>query len=487
MEKIFSFFKKNMVSVILIVIIIIILSKLKKNKEDFSTTDQVLGLCSDGIGGKVYKDYTKTDCLNWDDNSKQYKNNDFVIQDKVKEGILWKEGNDVNQFYTNKIHKTCKPWIDDPTKKDLSEECLQAIWDSNGCKYIKQDKTNFTRTKNFKQMYLDNQWYFAKGCKESGFKDIEKPKDTIKNMEDELNTAIKVSKVKIIGDESNIELKVINNILKIKDKAKEKITIGSEDIKDGFSATKTSEDTKIYLNFNQYLLEISKGYNEAIRTGTSRTKADTALHEDYNSFKKDGTVANIIGEQNLEEFENQIKQLTGVDVNKPIDVPAPSTEGFDNGVSYDENGNLREHQAGSAESYLITSLTKAKLLSIGQVYQLRKLMLEAFKVKSNRPFFSFYYDNFGPIADMLVKQNRLSEILPNMLKCIDLSKNGQFDLAFEQYLLTARQAYQICKDMGMDTLDLEDKFDQLDGTISQLPEPNNLFVENGFREALKSC
>ena len=105
-------------------------------------------------------------------------------------------------------------------------------------------------------------------------------------------------------------------------------------------------------------------------------------------------------------------------------------------------------------------------------------MLEAFKVESNRPFFSFYYDNFGPVANMLVKQNRLSEILPNMLKCIDLSKNGQFDLAFEQYLLTARQAYQICKDMGMDTKDLEDKFEKLDGTISQLPEPNNLFVEN---------
>ena len=83
---------------------------------------------------------------------------------------------------------------------------------------------------------------------------------------------------------------------------------------------------------------------------------------------------------------------------------------------------------------------------------------------------------------MLVKQNRLSEILPNMLKCIDLSKNGQFDLAFEQYLLTARQAYQICKDMRMDTKDLEDKFEKLNGTISQLPEPNNLFVENGFRK-----
>ena len=66
-----------------------------------------------------------------------------------------------------------------------------------------------------------------------------------------------------------------------------------------------------------------------------------------------------------------------------------------------------------------------------------------------------------------------------MLKCIDLSKNGQFDLAFEQYLLTARQAYQICKDMGMDTKDLEE-WDRLDGNISELPEPNNLFVKKSL-------
>ena len=67
---------------------------------------------------------------------------------------------------------------------------------------------------------------------------------------------------------------------------------------------------------------------------------------------------------------------------------------------------------------------------------------------------------------MLVKENRLSEILPNILKCIDLSKNGQFDSAFEQYIVTAKQACQICQDMGMDTKDLEDKFEQLDGTIT---------------------
>ena len=51
-------------------------------------------------------------------------------------------------------------------------------------------------------------------------------------------------------------------------------------------------------------------------------------------------------------------------------------EGQINGVTYDENWNLREHRRDRGDGcYLITALTKAKLLSIGQVYQLRKLML----------------------------------------------------------------------------------------------------------------
>ena len=39
--------------------------------------------------------------------------------------------------------------------------------------------------------------------------------------------------------------------------------------------------------------------------------------------------------------------------------------------------------------------------------------------------------------------------------------------------------------MGMDTTELENKFEQLDGTITMLPQPNSLFVENGFKQAIK--
>ena len=231
---------------------------------------------------------------------------------------------------------------------------------------------------------------------------------------------------------------MFENIKKIKGKLVDKINSENElveNFSEGTGIVQNSlEQTKKYNNFNLYIMEIVKAYKDAIIGGTNKLTATNILKTDYKSFLTDGTVAAIIGSQNILAFEESIKQHTGVDVNEPI------TEGFMDGADYDENGNLREHaRGGSGRCYLITALTKAKLLSIGQVYQLRKLMLEAFKVVTNRPFFSFYYDNFGPIADMLVKQNRLSEILPNMLKCIDLSKNGQFDLAFEQYIVTANK------------------------------------------------
>ena len=41
-----------------------------------------------------------------------------------------------------------------------------------------------------------------------------------------------------------------------------------------------------------------------------------------------------------------------------------------------------------------------------------------------------------------------------------------------------RQAYVICKDMGMDTVELEEKWDRLDGYIDELPGLSNLFVKS---------
>ena len=560
MEKIFSFFKKNMVIIVLIILVVLMLCKpkRKKVKEGFSDippppakeckgydctipgqicpkgvpgasgmnylcqendkgerkwkpckafdftndctpiTKNGNGLCSNGIGGEVQSGFTKEECMKLDRNKKIYDDgNGTVIPDYEKEKLVYKEETDINNFYSENIKKNCKPWIDDRSKVDLNEECLGAIWTGTGCNPSATYGGEWSKTKNFNEMYLDYNYWRAKGCGDKGIN--HQSTKQINSAEEQINKSLELSLNTVNKNNLNakgpgvgpIQKKVIERLKNIKNKIIDKTTVETE-LKEGFSSgsgiiQNTFEQTKKYNNFNLYLLEIVKGYNEALINGTSKEDARDVLVNTYNDFKNDGTVSSIIGAQNTDAFEKAILDYTGVNVNVLAPAPGSSTEPFDNGVSYDENGNLREHHQRGMSCYLITALTKAKLLSIGQVYQLRKLMLEAFKVETNRPFFHFYYDNFGKIADMLVKENKLSEILPNMLKCIDLSKNGQFDLAFEQYSLTARQAYQICKDMGMDTKDLEDKFEQLDGTISQLPEPNSLFVENGFIEALKSC
>ena len=449
------------------------------------------GLCSNGIGGEVQSGFTKEECMKLDRNKKIYDDGDgTVIPDYEKEKLVYKEETDINNFYSENIKKNCKPWMDDRSKVDLNEKCLGAIWTGTGCNPSTTYGSEWSKTKNFNEMYLDFNYWRAKGCGEKG---INHQKNRINSAEELINKSLELSLNTVNkntkGGVGPIQKKVIERLKNIKNKIIDKTTVETE-LKEGFSSgsgiiQNTFEQTKKYNNFNLYLLEIVNGYNQALINGTSKEDARDVLVNTYNDFKNDGTVSSIIGAQNIDAFEKALLDYTGVNVNVPVLAPGPSTERFDNGVSYDENGNLREHWRSQGGCYLITALTKAKLLSIGQVYQLRKLMLEAFKVESNRPFFSFYYDNFESVADMLVKENRLSEILPNMFKCIDLSKNGQFDLAFEQYIVTAKQACQICQDMGMDTTELENKFAQLDGTITMLPQPNSLFVENGFKEAIK--
>ena len=105
--------------------------KRKKVTENFSANDQVLGVCSDGIGGKLYPEQTKEACLNWAANKKEYNDGEgSVIPDYEKEKLVFKQGTDIDNFYSENIKKNCKPWIDDRTKVNLNEECLASIWTS---------------------------------------------------------------------------------------------------------------------------------------------------------------------------------------------------------------------------------------------------------------------------------------------------------------------------------------------------------------------
>ena len=279
---------------------------------------------------------------------------------------------------------------------------------------------------------------------------------------------------KTIQNIVNLEDKTLDVINSISDNNKLEHFTNKEDFNNNLKKT-----FRKYTNFVSMAMEVESNYKDAIldeNNGITQKDASFIMRATYQSFKNDGTVYDILGtNNNIEQFERLILEKTNVDLTEEVPV---------NGVTVDENGNVLEHRYGRSKCYLITALTKHQHLSLGQVYQLRKLMLKSFNNHSNRKFFSFYYENFKPIADMLVKENKLVEILPNMLKCIELVKKGLFDEAFEQYILTARQAYMICRDMGMDTVELEEKWDRLDGYISELPEPNNLFVEKSFEKAI---
>ena len=160
--------------------------------ENFTTSNNA-GFCSDGIGGKVFENISKEKCFSWSKNKKQYIRYDvktkkyMLISEKNKKELIHKDGiNKKEDFYGKNTYAKCKQWIDDPEKKDPSNECLQAIWDTNGCNYKKVTRNNFTKSHNFEHLYLDSQYYFAKGCIETGIKQ-EKSNNRIVNEEEDSN------------------------------------------------------------------------------------------------------------------------------------------------------------------------------------------------------------------------------------------------------------------------------------------------------------
>ena len=190
------------------------------------------------------------------------------------------------------------------------------------------------------------------------------------------------------------------------------------DLSDKNRDKQSSNDTsnpKTLLNYHVYINIITKAYNNGIKD--KKVKHDDAEAEDlrntvrflFDGFKKRGDIKMIVGSF-VDKFQEDLELNLGFSLkwkgntNNERFTNLDNEYDYDYGVTKDKSGRILEHQRGRIIGcYLITALTKSRLLSIGQVYQLRKLMLEAFKVKSNRPFFSFYYDNFGPVADMLVK------------------------------------------------------------------------------------
>ena len=140
----------------------------------------------------------------------------------------------------------------------------------------------------------------------------------------------------------------------------------------------------------------------------------------------------------------------------------------------------------SGGSYLISALTKKKLISVGKIHKIRKLMLKAFEINENKKLFSFYYKNFKIVSDILESNNKLDLIMPYFSKCIELIDKEKFILAFEQYIFICKQAYLICLNLGFNIEYIEKNYNNLNSSIIKLPEPNKLFIENKFKKLIEN-
>jgi hypothetical protein len=293
-----------------------------------------------GIGGEVGSGFTLEECMNVFANKKTYedkKKNAKLSPEQVKKLVYQENKDDVNSFYSEKVHEHCKPWIGNLKKKKIDPKCLRAMWESTGCTPEKIERNKWNQNEPFHREYQDYIYWNAIGCGKKGINHDNKEK--LNDAENQINKTLDLSlntvnsNNGVIGD---IQKRVIKNLKNIKNKFVDQ-TIAETEIKEQFSngngiIQNNLEQTKKYNNFNLYLLEIVNGYKDARISGKSEGDASDVLKSTYQTFKKNNTVSSIIGPQNMEAFEQAMLDHTGVDVNK--------TTGYD----VDEEWNVREHQ-----------------------------------------------------------------------------------------------------------------------------------------------
>jgi len=476
--------KKNPILLIVIIVVIIAIGVgvyfLVKSKEPYEDISNNLKCEVPGMCG-FEKQHEGKDWCWTDQNNDKWKNCDV---DESKSP--WKE---------------CKDYLRQPNQTGISDKCLNALWKNTGCAgtYIDDSASESFRTwaksKTIKEIILDNNKWYQKGCGDRGI--IKVPDIPVNQIETDIDKNIALVKNEISTfskDKKDIDkpvntIQCLKRILNIENKADDKIKATLSD----------DTDLKSYKNIDIYIMEIVKSrlesiqrltgeyikkgvsYDEAVEKATKQ--ANDGLRDAYQTVKCKGIVKSaLVEDEIIKKFELEIKEQTGVDV-----TTVDCTEPYVNGISYDSDGNLREYsRSRNRGCYLVTALTKNNLLSIVQVYQIRKVMLEAFKDESNHKFFHFYLSHFQKIADFLEQTGRLSEIVPDVTEVVELSKRGEMKLAFEKWISIARKAYQMCKDMKLDVSEMEKKWNNLkEIKLNGLPEPNKLFVEEPFRKVFR--
>jgi len=306
---------------------------------------------------------------------KPYNNNTWCYTDKINKN--WKVcsiDTDINPW------KDCSEYIGKPNATNISDKCLNALWKDTGCDgtYIDNSASdtfrNWAKARTVLEIINDNHVWRSKGCGTKGIRNVEDV--SADQIEKNLNTSIQAiaNEIKSEAYESHTgevssgptnTLKCIDNIIKIKNKADDKLKISLDKSK-GIS---TSE--KDFKNFYPYILEIVNNYKEGVERLTgeylkagntyeqakqkAKDHAKVGLKHAYNKFKSKKVLESVIGTSNISKFEEIIKQHTGIDVTKNTYVTKENYQARSGGDSYICTAVKNTQKSVSDEDYQIIS------------------------------------------------------------------------------------------------------------------------------------
>ena len=293
-------------------------------------------------------------------------------------------------------------------------------------------------------------------------KDIEKKKIEIisertnyNDIEKLVNSLIDDGKDHLHNNGGQYQLNILDSIIDIKDKSRDIMLHNNKNnnlLKLHDYGTFLDISMIISINYFKALLDNDNKFSDDKKK--NKEIIDSIFINTYNTYKKLGIVQILIGSKNIKLFEKYLTDSTNVNVSSSVE-------------SVDK------------ESYLITKLSKNKLISLSDICNLRKTMLFSFNKLENRPFFNFYYNNFKQIALFLEENKKLEYLVPHIRLCVKYSKESQFEKAFNSYINMCIEAVNMCSNLG---LKINFIFDN--NLLNDLPKPNNLFVNNMLKNSI---
>ena len=292
-------------------------------------------------------------------------------------------------------------------------------------------------------------------------KDIEKKKIEIisertnyNDIEKLVNSLIDDGKDHLHNNGGFYQLSVLNSIINLKNKSKDIMLYNNNNDDLKLHDFDTFLDIAMIISINYFKALLDENNKFSNDEKKNKEIIDNIFINTYNIYKRLGIVKILIGERNIKMFEKHLEESSNVNLSSNVSTI-------------------------DKESYLITKLSKNKLISLSDIYNLRKTMLFSFNKLENKPFFNFYYNNFKGIALFLEENKKLVYLVPHIKLCVKYSKESQFDKAFNSYINMCIEAVNMCSNLGFKI-----NFVFNNNLLNDLPKPNNLFVNNMLKNSI---